>query len=455
MSKILERLAALESDVKTLDGTGEKNTGSKTKNAEKVFGVPHARKGEDPLASRGFSFLKMAGVMAKVVDADNAKVEGQVADIFHKSFCNTGDYTQSMPASALAPFGCDFLPESHRGDSIFTEIKSLVSGGMSGVDQDEVSWLAKKVYGAKSQSWLNETLGGSLVAPAMQGELIDLFRNKDALINAGAVTVPLPPNGRIQYPRQTSASSGFWVGENNAITESQVKTGSLILSAKKVGALIKTPNELIRFGGPAAEALFRLDLTKTLTLTMDKQLLDGLGSDVRPMGLLNTPGIATATPTTVAANGNTLAPQDVYDFISTVAANNADFEGWIMRPEMFYAIAKKRVGGSTSSDGGFAFSLMRGLGDKIEAALAGYKATLTPQVSNTRSKGSASNLTYIIGGMFSDYLLGMFGAIEFAATQQGDTSFANDQTWIKAILSCDGGARHPGAFCAADTLVTA
>lgn len=454
MPGILERLAALESDVKTLDGD-TKSTGSKTKNAEKVGGAPHVRKGEDPMSSRGFSFLKLAGVMAKVLPAETAKVEGQVADTFHKSFSMTGDYKHAHAGSVLAPLGCDYLPEQYRGEPVFAEIKSLVTGGMAGVDLDEMRWLAAKAYGQKAQSWLNETLGGAIVAPPEQGELIDLFRNKDALVNAGARTVPLPPQGRVQFPRQTQASTGYWVGENVEITESQVKTGTLTLSAKKVGCLIKTPNELIRYGGPAAEALFRLDMTKTLTLTMDKQLLDGAGSDTRPMGLLNTPGIATVTPTTVGNNGNTLAPQDVYDWISTVMANNAEFEGWIMRPEMFFALAKKRVGGSTANDGPFAFSMFRQLGDKIEAALAGYRATLTPQVSNTRSKGSASNLTYIAGGMWSDFLLGFFGAIEFAATAQGDTSFANDQTWIRAILSCDGGARHPGAFAVADQLVVA
>ena len=458
MPGILDRLAALESDVKTLDGdtgTAAKGTaGSKTKNAEKVGGAPHARKGESVLSSRPFSFLKLAGAMAKVIDHEQAKVEAQVAEIFHKSFGVTGDYKASVPGSVMAPLGCDYLPESHRGEAVFQEIKALVTGGTAGADPDEMAWLAKKAYGMKAQSWLNEVAGGAIVAPPEQGELIDLFRNKDALVNAGARTVPLPPQGRVQFPRQTAASQGYWVGENDAITESQVKTGTLTLSAKKVGCLIKTPNELIRYGGPAAEALFRLDMTKTLTLTADKQLLDGQGSDTRPMGLLNTPGIATVTPTTVAANGNTLAPEDIYSFMSAVEENNATFEGWVMRPALFYALYKKRGGtGAGAGTGPFLFDMMRTFGQGVSPVIAGYPATLTPQVSNTRSKGNATNLTFAVGGMWSDFLMGMFGAIEFAATAQGDTSFANDQTWIRAILSVDGGARHPGAFAVADHLV--
>jgi hypothetical protein len=41
----------------------------------------------------------------------------------------------------------------------------------------------------------------------------------------------------------------------------------------------------------------------------------------------------------------------------------------------------------------------------------------------------------------------MFGALEFAATTQGDTAFQNDQTWVRGILTADIAARHEAAFC--------
>ncbi len=457
-----DRIAALEKQLDGDDaGTPAKTLPAKGKglsNAEKAFGAPAIRKGESSQTSRPFSYLKLIGAMAGVIEPEDAKVEAEVATGFKRVFVNDGSYRPEANA-VLAPFGTDLFPEVYKGETFLHDVKSLVTGG--GVDLDEVAWLRRKLYQhlgkASGQSWLDESLGGSLVAPPQQGELIDLFRNKDALVNAGARVIPLPPQGRIQFPRQTAASQGFWVGENAPIGTTQVKTGTMNLSARKVGCVINTPNELIRYGGPTAEALFRMDMTKTLSLTFDKQALDGQGSDTRPLGLLNVPGIATVTPTTVAAGGNTLAPQDVYGFLSAVMANNAEFEGWIMRPELFFAIASKRVGGSTSTDGPFAFSMFRQLQDKIEAALAGYRATLTPQVANNRPKadGTAAGqpLTYLVGGMWSDFLLAMFGSIEFALSTQGDTVFANDQTAIRAILSCDSGPRHPGAFAVADNLI--
>ena len=63
-------------------------------------------------------------------------------------------------------------------------------------------------------------------------------------------------------------------------------------------------------------------------------------------------------------------------------------------------------------------------------------------------------LTYVIGGQWSDLLIGMFGAIEFAATTQGDTPFTYDQTWVRGILSADIAARHDRAFVLLDQLDT-
>ncbi|MEO2092340.1 MAG: phage major capsid protein [Gemmataceae bacterium] len=450
MAGLLERLTALESEVKTLDGEGTTKAGSK--NAEKAFGVPAVRTGEDPLSSRGFSFLKMAGVLTRQIDQSQAKVELEVAEVFHKAFRQTGDHESTVPGSLLAPLGMDYLPEQHRGSPVFAQIKALVSGGVAGADPDEMARLEKSYRGSqKSQSWLNETLGGSMIPGPEQGELIQLLKAKDALVAAGAKVIPLPPGG-MKWPRQTSASTTYWVGENENLTESQVKTGALNMRSKKIGCLIKTPNELIRFGGPAAEALFRNDMATQLTLGLDKQLLEGTGTDTRPNGILNTSGVATVTPTTVGNNGNTMAPGDVYDFVSKVMANNATFESWILHPTLFFNFFKKRGGGSTGTDGPFLFNQFRQMGDGVPAIIAGYPAVITSQVGLTRTKGSAGNLTYMLGGMFSEMLIGMFGAIEFSATTQGDTSFVADQTWIKAILSCDGGLRVPGGIAVADQL---
>jgi hypothetical protein len=48
--------------------------------------VPSIRTGEDPLTSRGFSFLRLFGLMARLVDADNCKVEREIVGRLQNAF---------------------------------------------------------------------------------------------------------------------------------------------------------------------------------------------------------------------------------------------------------------------------------------------------------------------------------------------------------------------------------
>lgn len=435
-----------------------------------VFGAPWFRAGEDPLTSRGFSFMKMLGVISGAIDRSDAKVELDVHRRLNESYCKSmGDVGYTMAGTGttginrfLAPLSSNFMQEGNGIDRKFrSEMKCLVSAGCDGADLDEMRWLRGRQlknmgYGTKALSWLNELTGGALVAPPEMGELIELLRNKEALVNAGARVVPLPPQGRIKYPRQTAASTTYWVGENSPITESLIGTGEVTLQAKKLAVLIKAPNELIRFASPAAEALMRDDMTKSLALGLDLAGLEGAGGDTRPRGIINMPNINTVVSSAPGTNGDKVVGQDVYRMIAAVEESNAEFESWIMRPKMLYKFYQLRADAVAQGDasGPFLFNLIREAGEGTEAILGGFPVVKSTQVSQVRSKGSSSKLSYIVGGMWSDLLIGMFGAIEFAATTMGDTSFVNDQTWVRGILSCDIQARHEAAFSLIDSLDT-
>lgn len=435
---------------------------------EGVFGAPWARRGEDSMSSRGFSFMKMIGLMTGDLSPADAKVELDVHNRLHQLYvqnAGAGSGYNSAGAGAwatprgkfLAPLATSFMHDQFVPQNFRRELKALTMGGVDGADMDRMSWTAQRMtkslpegsyWHGKALSWLNDYTGGALVAPPEMGELIELLRNKEALVNAGARVVPLPPQGRIKYPRQTSASTTYWVGENAGITESLIGTGEVTLQAKKLAVLIKAPNELIRFASPAAEALMRDDMTKSLALGLDLACLQGGGGDTTPLGIINQPGVNTVNSSAPTANGDKVVGQDVYRMIAAVEESNAEWEGWIMRPKTLYKYYQLRADSVAQGDGQgpFLFNLIREAQGDTPATIAGYPVTKSTQISQSLTKGTASNLTYIIGGMWSDYLIGMFGAIEFAATTMGDTSFANDQTWVRGILSADAAPRHAAAF---------
>ena len=197
-------------------------------------------------------------------------------------------------------------------------------------------------------------------------------------------------------------------------------------------------------------------MTKTLALALDLAGLEGTGSDYQPRGLVNFQNINRITSTSAAANGDQLTGVDIYRMIAAVEESNAEFESYIMRPKTLYKYYQLRSDAVAQGDaaGPFLFNLIRESAEGVNATLAGYPVVKSTQISQSRAKGTATNLTYVAGGMWSDLLIGMFGAIEFAATTLGDTAFTNDQTWVRGILSADIQARHEAAFVILDNLDT-
>ncbi len=448
---------ALETQIKSL------NEGN---NRQRSQG-PYIRTGEDINTSRGFSYVKLFGVLSHQLPADYAKVECMLVDKIKQSSDKLG-HQRAMTNSVMVPFSSDCLATTHNDPNLVAEVRDTVRAGIQGYDPEQVAALRCKHWGReKALSWIDETVGATLVAPPQQGELIEVLRNNEIFLQAGARTLGMPPNGRIIWPRQTGAATAYWVGESQAITDSTQATGDVILQAKKLGVLCKIPNELFRFASVSVEQFVREDMARVLALAMDKAFLDNVGSTLTPKGLINYTNIAHFTATgVVAADGNTFGVNDVANMIGTVEEQNAIFKAFIMRPLMYTALSTRRAdvydGVTTSATGPFLFNTWRNLQEQYidpsrmgVGSLNGYPVYKSTQVSNTRVKGNGANLTYILGGDFSEYLIAMSGAMEFQLSNTGDTPLTNDQTWFRGILYCDGAPRHEASFVVCDQLLVA
>jgi HK97 family phage major capsid protein/HK97 family phage prohead protease len=162
------------------------------------------------------------------------------------------------------------------------------------------------------------TAGGNLVADELlSGSFIDLLRNRLAFAQAG-VSILTGLQGNISIPRQTSAATAYWVGENVAPTESQQAIDQVNMTPKTVAAFVDYSRRLLLQSSIDVEGMIRNDLARVIALEIDRAAIYGTGSSNQPLGLVNTTGIGTET----LAGAGTFAQLIAME--TDVASANAD-----------------------------------------------------------------------------------------------------------------------------------
>lgn len=162
------------------------------------------------------------------------------------------------------------------------------------------------------------TAGGNLVADELlSGSFIDLLRNRLAFAQAG-VTMLSGLQGNISIPRQTSAATAYWVGENVAPTESQQAIDQVNMTPKTVAAFVDYSRRLLLQSSIDVEGMIRNDLARVIALEIDRAAIYGTGSSNQPLGLTLTPGIGTETLTNAGTFVQLIAME------TDVAVANAD-----------------------------------------------------------------------------------------------------------------------------------
>lgn len=424
---------------------------------ESLFGV---RTGEDPMTSRGYSFARLFEGLA-TRDFSSAKVEIGIHEKLHQAY---GGNTK--PGSVLAPLGSEFLAFDDVGRDLAMECRQAVQQGVSGADLGEFRDVAQRQLVAlqgrrvnQDLSIYDDTAGGVFLGSIQQGEMIDLLRAREFFSNAGAREFAFPTNGRMQWPKQTAGMTGYWVGEGQTITESDITTGLLNMAAKKLAALTDLPNELLRFATFGVEAFIRMEIAKTLALKLDNSLISATGSEVEPKGLINYSGINTVTASTTGAAGDTLQPEDIENAVATVEEADVPVDQFTfgLRPLMWAKVKNRRADAVSANDGKgpYLFAAEGPASLQRPGSLMGYDVIKTTQIPNDRVKGAGTNLTMVLGGNFSEYLIGRAGVIEFMLNPFTQTNYRNDLTSIRGIQHVDGRPRRESAFVMIDDLVYA
>lgn len=130
-----------------------------------------------------------------------------------------------------------------------------------------------------------------LVAVELRSEnFLDLLYNKMVFGKALNVKMINGLVGDLDFPRKTSSSTGYYIGEMEAANESDINFGLQRMSPKTVSAKVIYSRQTSLQATPEMEGLVLEDVVNAIRLRADLSYIQGLGGD-EILGLLNIDGV--------------------------------------------------------------------------------------------------------------------------------------------------------------------
>src|SRR5262249_13177845 len=124
--------------------------------------------------------------------------------------------------------------------------------------------LADMVHKAMSASIAGD--GGHLIPSQLSSDVIEFLRPASIVRRLGPTTIPIP-NGTLRTPKVTAGSTANYQGENQNLTQTQLTVGQVVMTFKKLTALVPASNDLLRYSGPgaaSADAMIRDDVVRAI-----------------------------------------------------------------------------------------------------------------------------------------------------------------------------------------------
>lgn len=285
------------------------------------------------------------------------------------------------------------------------------------------------------------TQGGNLVATDLRtGSFIDLLRAKGMVTRMGA-TVISGLVGNVEIPRQTGASTTYWLAEKGDPTESNATFDKVSLKPKTIGALSSVSRNLLLQSSMNVEAFVRNELAVSLALGIDLAALCGTGTNNQPTGIANMSGICTVEGGT---NGGSLTFDKLIDMETQVATANADVTN------MYYLCNAATIGflkKIKNTSGDYIWKpITEAVRNGFPGEVNGYAVGRSNQVRSGLEKGTSKNCHEIYFGNWADLLIGEWGFLEIDVNRYGN-AWKSGGVEIRALQTIDIAVRHPKSFC--------
>lgn len=284
--------------------------------------------------------------------------------------------------------------------------------------------------------------GGALVETnLLAGSFIEILRNKARVLQLGA-TVLSGLVGNVVIPRQTGASTAYWVAETGSITSSEATFDQMTLTFKSVGARSAITRSMLMQSTPDIEMIARADLIAQIALEVDRAALSGTGASNQPTGIANTAGIGSVVGGT---NGAQVTIDHLIDLETAIAVGNADVD------TMAYLANAKTVGWLKklkSTTGQYLWTQSATGGRSATPIdINGYPMARSNQARSNLTKGTSVGVaSEIFMGNWSELVIGEWGVLEILPNPYDSTLYPQGGVLLRAMQSLDIGVRHAASF---------
>lgn len=239
------------------------------------------------------------------------------------------------------------------------------------------------------------------------GGIIDVLLPRTVLANLG-ITRFDNLTGNLDLPQASTQPSAGWNTENGTATEKSPAFGKVSFSPKRLAAFIQVSNQLLRQSSNSIDTYVRQYLVNAMAQELEKAAIKGGGSN-EPTGIIGNANVNViyaggAASNSTNANGAAIVWADVVNAMKAVESNNAMGQAYLTNP-LVKAALQTTPRQSSGVEGNFI--MQSGAGE-----LNGYPMAVTTNVPSTLSKGSASDLSALIFGDFSQLCVASWGGME-------------------------------------------
>lgn len=305
---------------------------------------------------------------------------------------------------------------------------------------------------------------GYLVAEQVSGEFIKKTYAGTALNAVGARSITGITGWPYIVNRQTGGATAYYIALGGALTASQLSTGRVTFSPKKLGCLTGLTREQITYSTPSALQLVEDDFQQAMGLLIDLKSIEGVGGQFEPLGLVNSPGVGAIDLTAdlgfgAAANGRDLVDWIMKHIFNVVEESNAlrgpaSF-GYILHTKLKNILKQQQVAFTNNGAAvlqNIGTSPTFGVGLMSDEQLKGIYGALghSTQFASNLTVGTSSDGARIIAGNWLNFWSILWGGmvVDYSNTAVvgSDNAFTQDLQFVKVVTLHDCGPVRPTDF---------